>query len=383
MAIRSLLIIALCLVLAACGGIPVAGRVPPEQRAALLEGRSLRPDGTPLVLPDDTVMSLSPEMARFAEQAVDGIHSERARIRALTAALISPALLGINYDAGATLTAEQTFRTARANCLSFTTLLVLMARHVGLEARFNEVDVPPIWDMQSEETLVLYRHVNALLKTDRGGRQVVDLDTEQYDTSFRQRAISDRLAIAQYFNNRAMEYLFDGQIAEAHRYLAKAVEVDGHASYFWSNLGAVYERAGDRVAAEQAYRIALEIDPGDLVAMGNAARLYAAMGRSELAAELEARTQRYRMRNPYYRYRLGVRAYLAGDFESARREAQAAVGMHRQEHRFHFLLGVAYRELGDLERARASFDEAVTLTSDDRQIRRYRHKVDMLMSARL
>jgi Flp pilus assembly protein TadD len=334
-------------------------------------------------VPADAVLSLTPEMKRFAEDAVEGYGNDRHRIKALLTALVSPGLRGIVYDASATLTPAETFRQARANCLSFTTLYVLLARHVGLRAQFNEVDLPPIWDMHGPETLLLYKHINALVRPAHDRRQVVDLDMEEYDTSYPQRTIPDSLAEAQYYNNRAMEHMFAGDLVLAQRYMAKALSIDRRVSYFWGNLGSLYWRAGDLRAAELAFRKARQVHPVDAAAISNAARLYAQLGRVELARQLEEQVANHRRRNPYYRYQQGLDAFVEGDYESARNHARAAIDSHEGEHRFHFLLGAVYDRLGDHERARNSFDRALELTSDDKQLALYRRKIDTLRSAHL
>jgi Flp pilus assembly protein TadD len=371
-------------VLSGCATAPVAGRLSAAEEAWLLEGASLlADDGSATRLPDEPLLVISPEMEKFAEAAVEGHRAHRNRIRALLAALVSPGVLGITYDAAAALTPMETFRQRRANCLSFTMLYVLLARHVGLRAAFNEVDVPPIWDMKNSETLLLYKHVNAILKTEWHKRQVIDLDMEEYDFSYPQREISDRLAEAQYFNNRAMEYMFEGRLSDARRYVAKAISLEPGVSYFWGNLGSLYWRAGDTRAAELAFRKAMDVDPADSTAISNAARLYATLGQVEIARQLEEQVAYHRHRNPYYRYQQGLNAFVEGDFDSAREHALAAIDAHGREHRFHFLLGAAYSQLGDQARARESFDRAVELSIDDEQISLYRHKIDVLLSARL
>jgi Flp pilus assembly protein TadD len=297
--------------------------------------------------------------------------------------LVSPALLGIVYDATATLTPRETYRQRRANCLSFTMLYVLLARHVGLPARFNEVDVPPVWEMQGPDTLILYKHVNALLDPRHGGRRVVDLDMEVYDTSYPQREIADDLAEAQFFNNRAMELMFEGRFAEARSHLARAIKLEPGVSYFWGNLGSLYWRAGDLPAAELAFRKAMRVHPVDPVAIGNAARLYTELGRSDLAKQLEELVASHRRRNPYYRYQQGLTAFVEGDYDSARSHVLAAIDAHQREHRFHFLLGAVYSKLGNEVRARGSFEKAIELAGTDRQVSLYRHKVDLLLSKHL
>lgn len=377
-----------CLVLTAmlagCSGVPARENVTPAEETWILNGAGLwNRSGGEQALPEESVLVLTDRMKRFAETMTAGQSTDRAKVRALFQAILSPGLLGLQYNTDATYTAAQAFEKAQANCLSFTLMLIAMARHLGLRAEFNEVDVPPVWGMQDLDTLVLYKHVNAIFSLNSGGKQVADLAMEEYDTSYQQRTIPDRLAVAQHYNNRAMEYLFEGRFDDAQRYLAKAISIDSKVSYFWSNLGAVYGRAGQLRAAEIAYWKAMQTDPGDYAAISNAARLFAQTGKTGLAEKLERRAAYYRQRNPYYRYKQGLDALAKMDYESAREHAQAAIRAYDKEHRFHFLLGAAYRQLGDWERAQSSFERAIALTFDDKQAGMYRRKMEMLMSARL
>ena len=110
-------------------------------------------------------------------------------------------------------------------------MFISMARHVGFDVKFNEVDVPPIWDIRQNDTLVLNKHVNAVVVRPGSIRHVVDLNIDDFDVSYEQRYISDELAIAQHYNNKAMEYLASGQHVDAFRYLAKAPSMEPAISY--------------------------------------------------------------------------------------------------------------------------------------------------------
>jgi predicted RNA polymerase sigma factor len=55
---------------------------------------------------------------------------------------------------------------------------------------------------------------------------------------------------------------------------------------------------------------------------------------------------------------------------------------YRKEHRFHFALGAVHRQLGEEERARASFERAIEL-ADDEQAAEYQCKSELLKSAPL
>lgn len=379
-----LLVLGLATLIAGCTALP---RVTPAEEAWLLTGAALHHvDGAALGadVPDmDSLLALTPEMERFAEKAVAGRWTNGGKVRALLEALLSPKQLGLRYDETATYSAAEAFTRVRANCLSFGALFIALARHVGVEADFNEVDVPPVWNMHDTDTLVLYKHVNVLVRTGPGNREVVDFNPEVYDTSYPQRKISDRVAAAQYYNNLAIELLLKNEPVLARRHLVRAISLAPGLSYLWGNLGSAYRRAGQIKAAELAFVKAINVEPSDYVAIGNVARVFAETGQLEIAKRLERRAGHFQKRNPYYRYREALNAFANRDYETAKRHALAAIRLYYKEHRFHFLLGTTYRQLGDQERARQSLDRAIALTSDDDQASRYRREAEMLMSARL
>lgn len=373
-----------CAVVAGCSPLPISGRLTQDDSRWLLSGDALQVKETlPLDISVERVLSVNDEMRRFAETATAGYGSERGKLRGLLEAVVSPTGLGLQFDPTATYTAEEAFRTRRVNCLSFTLMVVALARYVGLPAKFNEVDIPPVWDLQSEDTLVLYKHVNAMLQTRDGVRQVVDVNMEEYDTSFEQRVIPDGLAEAQYFNNRAMESLDEQHYGNALRYLRVALTLAPQVSYFWGNLGSLYRRSGNLHAAELAYRAALEENPADLVAISNAARLYEDLGDTARATALKEKAEYFRMRNPYYHYKLAQDAFLNGHYDDAREHLLKAIRYYPGEHRFHFLLGAVFQRLGDHDQAVASMNKALDLSTDEKQITKYRSKMSRILSAGL
>ena len=73
-------------------------------------------------------------------------------------------------------------------------------------------------------------------------------------TPVQAKKIPDTLALAQHYNNRAMEFLMQDNYPEAIRYMAAALDIEPGVSYFWSNLGAVYRRSSRLEAAVRANR---------------------------------------------------------------------------------------------------------------------------------
>jgi Flp pilus assembly protein TadD len=180
-----------------------------------------------------------------------------------------------------------------------------------------------------------------------------------------------------------MEFLQQGDAIRAFPYLARAIELEPKQSYVWNNLGSLYERAGNLHAARLAFEVALSERRGDLVAMSNASRVYQALGDTARADDLARRVATFRLSNPYFRYLQAMDAFRQQDYQKARDEVAAAIRLYRPEHRFHFLLGAIYERLGLHEQARASMREALTLTRDEKQIARYRDKMERLFAMQM
>lgn len=382
--LRAFSMLLILLLISGCAATSVSGPEANSARQWLLGGEALFGGPAPAVaLAEAEVLSLDPSMEQFAERATAGWGTHRGKVTALIKAVIDPAGLNLQYKPTASFTARETFSHRRANCLSFTLMMVAMLRHLGVDARFNDVDVPLIWDIHDETTLLFYKHINSIVDFTWEGRAVMDLNMDEYDVSYEQRLISDEAAIAQYYNNRAMELLQQGDLRAAFPYLAKAISLEPRQSYLWNNLGSLYQRAGKLQAAKAAFEVALKERGSGAVVMSNAARLYAVLGDSKRAAELTRRVAAFRDANPYFRYVRAISAFRESDYETARDEAVAAIRLYKIEHRFHFLLGAIYEKLGLHEQAVKSVNTALSLTTDEKQLARYRNKLDRLFSAHL
>lgn len=375
-----ILVLLVAVAVSGCAPTSLLKPVDSSQRAWLLSGAPLTGrDAQKPKLPDDHVFALTAEMKRFVREAVRGQPNDEARLNALVNSLLKPWGLDVQYDGEATYPARGVFLHHRANCLSFTTLFVPLARYLGFSANYYEVKIPAVWNLEQKNTLVLYKHVNAVVPMSPSYKKIVDINMEAFDTSYPQHVIPDKLAEAQYYNNRAMDYLSHRNFKDALRYQLKALSLQPDKSFLWSNLATLYNRSGHRRAAELAYRIAVNANPEDLVAMSNAARLYQSMGRKKLAAALRERAQRFRNRNPYYQYVLALKALGNNDYYLAEKYAHKAIRLYPKEHRFYFLLGVIYEQEGDHIEANKNWKKAMNLASKA-QVSRYRHKIDMLQS---
>jgi len=143
----SILLLACSTALAETGGRHIS---PDELLAGTALG--LGPD-PPATVSNVDAMALSDEMREFLKNHVGKRAGYPVKLRQLSDAVFSKDSFGLEYDE-ATRTAAETFRARRGNCLSFTFMFVVLARGVGLDASFQEVEIPPEWTF-AKDTYIL------------------------------------------------------------------------------------------------------------------------------------------------------------------------------------------------------------------------------------
>ncbi len=330
-----------------------------------------------IALLGEPVLTLNDDMRLFVDLYVDHNVNSGAKLRQLLKAIFHGGMLGLEYDPLKTYSAADTFYFQQGNCLSFTNMFVALGREAGLKVWFNEVKVPPTWDMQSASTHVYYRHMNAVVQTTRG-RHIVDLNMENYDLDYPQQRVSDEYAMAQFFNNRAMELLFEEQWQASFRHLRAALELQPEQAFLWGNLGSLYRRAEFFPESELAFKKSLELDSRNLMAMSNLSRLYRQLGQERDADILEKRVVYHRLNNPYYRYYQAQQALDTRELAQALTHIEAAIDGYDKDHRFHFLAAKVSSAQGKFTRAQKYLQRAAQLTKDRAQKDRYSHKLDAL-----
>ena len=294
------------------------------------------------------------------------------RMKRLLKGMAEMGYLSLQYDSGKTLTAAETFRQRAGNCLSFTNLFVALARADGLDAQFQIIDVPPIWDA-ADGWVMLNGHINVIVRGVRMGVPdqiglsrdfVVDFNTPDYEVSYPRQPVDDRVAFALFYSNRGVEAMRSGDLREAFANFKLAIATSPRVAGAWVNLGALYSRQHLYESAKASYERALEIDPDEKSAMTNLARIYTRAG--------QRRTRRRRTEvasacmtnlNPYYHYALAEGAYRDGDYANALSEIKSAISRKRDDHRFYFLEGLIHYRPGDVADARSSIATAERLSN--------------------
>ena len=312
----------------------------------------------PLQLDDETVepaqalqqidtpplLEVDDEMREFVERYTEGIPRGRQRLLALHRAVRGSATLGVEYDPAAEGSAIEVFHRGSANCLSYATLFVALAREAGLQADYQWLRMRPAWTKRGERVMVRL-HVNVLVKAGRHDKFMVDIDPVPTREIAGTRLISDLDAQALYHSNIAMEALAAQDLTSAWMQSVKALELSPGMSHLWVNLGAVYRHVGQHRVAERSYLHALQLDPYNDSAMNNLVILYAMEGREEERAFWDAKVSRYRDANPYYHAWLGDRAADEADWQQALAYYEKALELLPQDSRLLFAMGNAHYAL--------------------------------------
>ena len=344
--------------------------------AQLLEASPLDSDDV-VDVADVDILAPSPEMAAFLDEYVDPGGNDNERLGQLVLALIGGDRFRLDYDDSTRTTAE-TFAERRGNCLSFTTMFVSMARALDLDARYQEVEIPPDWSMRGQSFLIS-QHVNASVEMRNALSRVVDFNTYEFNALNESRVIPDSRARAHYFSNLGVEYMLAGDSPGAYAYLRQSLREDPDFAPAWVNMGILHRREGFPRYAESAYLEALKHERDNLMAMSNLADLYQDEGREDLAGHYLDRVRQHRASNPYYRYQQANVAFSEGDYETAIDNLKYAIRKRRDEDTFHYLLSLSYLMQGRKEEAREAMMQAEELARQGSDRQRYHHKLELLM----
>jgi Flp pilus assembly protein TadD len=317
-------------------------------------------DQTSDAFADIDPLFLSDELKGQLDRYIGYVRDERKRVELLQDFLYDEANLGIIYSAEKTHTAMELYNARSGNCLSAMNLYVAMARHLGIEARFQRVDVQPSWDKRGG-LLVLSQHINATGRFDQTIRYVADFTPEIALQQLTSKVISDTQARALYFNNLGVEALVAHNYEGAIAYFKNALYLDPENAIAWNNVGAAFNRVGDRALAQYSYRTAFELDGNSATAIANLAKFYHAQGDTRRARAYELAIERFNAMNPYYHYAQGHVAYGEGDLALARKAFERALALKEEEPDFYVALGRIYFEQGDLVAARKLSREAEEL----------------------
>jgi len=333
-------------------------------------------------VPEANLMGVSQGMKELIAKRIPLDERPERRLDRLFKVLRYDPDYAVQYDSDATYTAEEVYQHRRANCLAFSAMFIALAREAGLEAYFQEVELPPEWDALSDDTLVQYRHVNVKVKWLRGGEGVVDFRMDRYSDTYPQHVISDSQGLAQYYSNISMQHMVDNQLGKAYVAAYRAISADPSQSFIWSNMGIIQRRLGNLDEAEAAYRQALTLDSRDISASSNLAILYEVQGENARAEEMRRYSESIKRNNPYYRYALAQHAYRNGHYDEALNQITVALRKQSREHRFYYLRGLSLWNIGENQSAINNVKRAIRMAKEEEPAEQYEQQLEEWLASR-
>ena len=306
-------LIALCLLLNACASAPAHGPDTDLFNDAQFAAPSER-------ISAEDVFALSEPMNGFLKSSVAPALRGQGAQRGLFDALFRNGRVSLDYDAATTRNAAQAFEAKSGNCLSLVILTAAFARRLELPVRYQYVYLKQAWS-RDEGLNVLNEHVNiVLLSKQRAGapEMIIDFIPAADLAGRRTRVLSESNIIGMYMNNRAVELLARGQLDRAYWWARAAITEDPHNLSAFNTLGVIYKTHGNAVEAAGVYRRVLEVEPDNVVTLGNLVSVLDILGRKSESTALAETLAKIQPTPPFYFFDQGTAAMSRGDFEAAR-----------------------------------------------------------------
>jgi Flp pilus assembly protein TadD len=379
-------VLLVALLLAACASAPL----PPPVESLFKDG-AFGPASERIGASD--LFAMSPEMKQYMTTTIAPVAKAKGAQQGLFEALYSRGQLKLEYDSAKTRNAAQAFAARSGNCLSLVIMTAAFAKEMGLPVTYQSAFLDESWG-RSGDIHFFIGHVNVTLgphltRLNNSTNLIVRQDETDLTIDFllprelrglNTRVIEERTIVAMYMNNRAVESFIDGQLDNAYWWARAAVAQDPRFTSAYNTLGVIYKRHGDIEDAHRALAYALEREPKNTHFMSNMVLVLNDLGRGAESAALAKKLDQMEP-NPAFSYFMdGMVAMRKGDYQTAKDLFAKEVQRAPYYHEFHFWLAAAYIGLGDTERARAELALAIdtSTTRISRDI--YAAKLDKIRS---
>ena len=330
-----------------------------------------------LFTPQTSFFTISDEMRHIVKDKFGQQHKTKA-IENLASWLMSDDGHNMSYDLNSNLLPIDAFESKRGNCLSFTILLVNLAKELDIKLDYNDVVLPNIWGFEeTQDNFILFRHVNAVRTTNRVF-QIFDLAIEEYDFGFPQKIITEQQAAALLNSNIAIQHLNQGKLESALHAIKTAISMDSSNAGSWINLGVIYKNNGQLLEAERALLHALDLNSSNSLAASNLEYLYHQQGQFEKAAYFQKLALKTRQKNPYFHYKLAEDQLQNKQYSIAKKSITKAIKLHDQDPRFFVLSSVIKQHLNKHTSALKDMVKAHQLSVDNEKKQTYSKKAILI-----
>ena len=328
----------------------------------------------------DDVFAPSDAMKQYVATEIAGQARIKGRRQGLLDALYAKDELRLDYDSARTLNAAQAFATRSGNCLSLVVMTAAFAKQLALPIRYQSAYLDETWSRDGD-IYFFSGHVNISL-----GKRPLDPEFELYNGTdwstidfrspyeirgLRTRDVAEQTIVAMYMNNRAAEALAHGQLDDGYAWARAAITQDPEFLSSYNTLGAIYQRHGNLDEAERVLAFALQHDPANTHVMSNLATVLSDLGRAAEARVLTDKLERMDPNPPFAFFARGLQALRERNFAAARDLFAKEVERAPYYHEFHFWLAAAYVGLGQGEEARKELEQAIETSTSPNDRDRY------------
>lgn len=327
------------------------------------------------------LLYLSDEVKVILDEKIKPIRDQYKRTEALHFLMFSPENWKISYNQFKTLSAQDTYIQREGNCLSLSTLFIAAARHVGLRARFQQVNISPTWQKMDNYFLVP-GHINALVYIPKERIHVEFLRTF-FETEFElenTKVLNDKQAMAEYHNNISVEHFIEKRYPQAIAHAQKSISIQPDLDFLWSNMGVIQKFTGNTIAAEKSYRQAIKLNKRNFSALTNLYIILSEKNKTIEAEKIAKQVVKYSKKNPYYLAKLAQTNLQQKQAKTALKHLNKAIKINNKVALFYHLKAQAYSQLGKHEKVKSALIAAKNLALEKDEISRYSEKLNTFLA---
>jgi len=334
---------------------------------------------------EQDVFTLDDKAKAFVKSTVESKTNKIDQMEALVRAIFDRSDLNLLYQGDANNTANETFHSRAANCLSMSIMTYAMATEAGFNVDFQEIMIPEFWTRKAGFSL-LNGHINLKMFAPHDPSVFmlnvrsfqVDFDPQSSRSGFPKKIVSKQAVMAMFYNNKGADALLRKDYTSAYAYFREALLLDPDFDSGWVNLGIVYRLSGYFNQAEKTYQHALGLNSDSLTAWENLAYLYTFTGREAEAEDILAKVEYKRNSNPYYHVNLGEQEMEQKHWAQALGHFRRALALDRSKHEVYFSLARAYFAIGELQQSKRYLKQAKNKVNNRQDEDKYQHKLDFL-----
>jgi tetratricopeptide (TPR) repeat protein len=334
---------------------------------------------------EQDIFRLDDKAIAFVKSTIAPKTNKIDQMEALVRGIFDRSDLNLLYQGDANNTANETFHSRAANCLSMSIMTYAMAKEAGFYVDFQEIMIPEFWTRKAGFSL-LNGHINLKMFAPHDPSVFmlnlrsfqVDFDPQSSRSGLPKKIVSKQAVMAMFYNNKGADALLRKDYTSAYAYFREALLIDPNFDSGWINLGIVYRLSGYFNQAEKTYQHALGLNSDSLTAWENLAYLYTFTGREEEAEAILAKVENKRNSNPYYHVNLGEQEMEQEHWDQALGHFRRALALDRSKHEVYFGLARVYFEIGELQQSKRYFKQAKNKAHNRQDEDKYQHKIDFL-----